>query len=471
MWRRFRPRQVPRFSRGGSHLPSLNELTTFNVRVSNAVSKRPGSLLPVLEVISSHGLNLTHMESQLHQFSFGDATFEFDVEGALEDRETQECMRELTLLPNVSKVTHIPARSVPWFPTSLRDLDEARTTLDGGTALINEHHPGFNDAGYVARRNLIVENASRHRAGLPIPRVDYLDEEHATWRMVFDRLQEVHVEYACDDYKRAMEKFARFGVLTRDKIPELQDVSDLLHSLTGFQIRPVSGLLTARDFLNALAFRVFWSTQYIRHHSNPFYTPEPDVVHELLGHVPLFAHPDFAEFSQCIGLASLGASDAQIDRLATLYWFTVEFGVLSTSAGPKAYGAGLLSSFGEIEWACAPAPSADCRKAGGLQAYEKFRDLARPALQPLLAETAAETAFPITTYQPQYFTATSLAEAKFEVMKFCDTLKRPFFCRYDPFSQRIKVTRSVLRMSRSSTADAQAAKQRDYFENLTTVAD
>mmetsp|Transcript_6756 Transcript_6756/g.19092 ORF Transcript_6756/g.19092 Transcript_6756/m.19092 type:complete len:489 (-) Transcript_6756:74-1540(-) len=459
-------RGAPHSFQVSGYTTSVNELTTVKVCVSNAASARHGAVLPVLQAFDKHGLSLTHMESRLHQYSFGDAAFEFDVEGSIDDEATQQCIRELSELPFVSKVTHLAPRSVPWFPTSLRDLDEARETLDGGTALINEDHPGFHDEAYKQRRSSIVENARSHAFGKPIPTVDYTEQEHETWRTVYDRLEDMQREYACDDFQWAMAKFIRHGVLTRTRIPQLEEVSEIVHAQTGFQIRPVQGLLTARDFLNALAFRVFWSTQYIRHHSNPFYTPEPDVCHELLGHVPLFAHQDFAEFSQTIGLASLGATDAQIDKLATLYWFTVEFGVLSTKTGFKAYGAGLLSSFGELEWACAQRPSFECRQMGGLLAYERFKSLDRPDMRALEAEVACATAFPITTYQPVYFCSPTLAAAKEEVLKFCDTLARPFLARYDPFSQRIKVTRSVDRMAPTNTADSQAAKQADYFESL-----
>merc|ERR1719420_612057 len=190
--------------------------------------------------------------------------------------------------------------------------------------------------------------ARSYRHGDRLPRVKYSDEEVRTWQAVYERLQECHAQWACKEYIDMLPQMERFCGYAPNNIPQLADISEFLQQRTGFTLRPISGLLSARDFLNALAFRVFYSTQYIRHHGNPFYTPEPDICHELLGHAPLFADKDFADFSQEIGLASLAASDDDIARLASVYWFTVEFGLLRGRNGDvKAYGAGLLSSFGE----------------------------------------------------------------------------------------------------------------------------
>ena len=112
----------------------------------------------------------------------------------------------------------------------------------------------------------------------------------------------------------------------------------------------VRHLINSRDFLAALSNGVFLATQYIRHHSTPLYTPEPDVCHELAGHAAQLASPLFAELNREVGRAALRTdTDEQLQRLANIYWFTIEFGVLREEGQVKAYGAGLLSSFGELE--------------------------------------------------------------------------------------------------------------------------
>ena len=120
--------------------------------------------------------------------------------------------------------------------------------------------------------------------------------------------------------------------------------------LTGFTVTPVPGLVPTRVFYGSLADRTFCSTQYIRHHSVPFYTPEPDVVHELVGHCNMLADPDFAELYQLAGQASRRAeSDAALDFFSRVFWFTFEFGVAWEQRELRTYGAGILSSFGELD--------------------------------------------------------------------------------------------------------------------------
>jgi phenylalanine-4-hydroxylase len=114
---------------------------------------------------------------------------------------------------------------------------------------------------------------------------------------------------------------------------------------------PVAGLVAPRTFLTHLGRGVFLSTQYMRHHSAPLYTPEPDVIHELVGHAGSLAHPAFVALSRLFGEVALEteADDvARIEELTRLYWYTLEFGLVREGGFPKAYGAGLLSSFGEL---------------------------------------------------------------------------------------------------------------------------
>lgn len=294
---------------------------------------------------------------------------------------------------------------------------------------------------YRARRAALAVSAQNHRWDQPIPTIDYTPEETMVWSTVWDRMEGLWDSYACKEYLYSLELMKSHCGYDRSNIPQQEDISEFLKKRSNFQMRPVAGLLSSRDFLNALAFRVFFCTQYIRHHSMPLYTPEPDICHELLGHAPMFADRDFADFSQEIGLASLGASDEDIVKLARCYWYSVEFGLCLEDGKHKAYGAGLLSSFGELEYACSPEhPGAD----------------KPPEVKPWDPKVAAQQDFPITTYQPVYFLADSLRDAKDKMRRFCEDLPRPFFALHNDQTHTVHIDRPVKR-TKGAPGDEAAA--------------
>jgi phenylalanine-4-hydroxylase len=210
-------------------------------------------------------------------------------------------------------------------------------------------HPGAHDPAYRRRRDYIASLARqfRHDPQHVIPDVDYTGEEREVWRYVCHQLEQVQARRACSWYLEAKRKLG----ISCLQIPQQRELSAKLKALSDFSLAPIEGLVETRAFLSWLGKRTMLSTQYVRHHSRPDYTPEPDVVHELIGHVPMFTVPDFADFSQAVGKGAVIATDEQLMQLGRLYWFTVEFGLIQEGSEIKAFGAGLLSSFGELEHA------------------------------------------------------------------------------------------------------------------------
>ncbi len=260
-----------------------------------------------------------------------------------------------------------------------------------GIVQLDADHPGFNDPEYRRRRDEIAQLATDHRPGQPLPRVVYTAAETATWNTVFGELRKLYPTHACREYNDAIDAIG----FQPDAPPQLADVDAFLSRRTGFRLQPVAGLVSPRDFLAALSRRHFPATQYVRHHSAPMYTPEPDVIHELLGHAPMLAIPEYADLTQKIGEATLGAPDAQIELFSRLYWYTVEFGLVRQDGGLRAYGSGLLSSFGELSHALAGAPG-------------------DPDVRHFDPASACQLPNPITTYQPVLWEVPSI-HAAFEL--------------------------------------------------------
>jgi len=255
--------------------------------------------------------------------------------------------------------------------------------------VLDRDHPGFRDPVYRARRDTIARLSLAHRDGEPPPRIDYTEEEHRVWSLVWDNLAPLHDRYACSAWLDGLRRVE----LSRARVPQFTEVNAQLLPLTGFCLMPVAGLVTPGAFLRELGRGVFLSTQYMRHASAPLYTPEPDVVHELIGHGVSLASDDFALLNRRFGEVAMTLPDDAMQPLIRAYWYSLEFGVVRHGGALKVYGAGLLSSFGECG---------------------RFETSAE--LQPFDLDAMAETPFDPTDYQRTLFVAPSFEAVKSGVL-------------------------------------------------------
>jgi phenylalanine-4-hydroxylase len=228
------------------------------------------------------------------------------------------------------------------------DPDAMVTPPDVTELELEPGHPGLGDEGYIQRRKELFALCRKHRLeNLGPPLIDYNAEETRIWREVSPKLDELHLRYACQIYLNAKRELA----ITRDEIPQLRHLSDRVWRETNVYLVPAEGALPYRTFYEYIAQRGFPVTQFIRHGSHPEFTPEPDMIHDCLGHVPPLMNQDYAELVTLIGkaAATTGAGE-QLLALKRFSWFSIEFGLIEEAGATKVFGAGILSSTGEIPY-------------------------------------------------------------------------------------------------------------------------
>lgn len=170
----------------------------------------------------------------------------------------------------------------------------------------------------------------------------YTAEDHAVWNFLFNRQRPLLQNRACKEY---LDSLSMLGILDIKGIPNMFKVSDMLEKKTRWKLVAVPGYLPAVVFLEHLAKRQFPVTWWIRERAKLDYLQEPDIFHDLFGHVPMLAHPQFADYMQQWGLGALKAHKLDADKfIERLYWFTVEFGLINTPDGLRIYGSGIVSS-------------------------------------------------------------------------------------------------------------------------------
>jgi phenylalanine-4-hydroxylase len=209
-------------------------------------------------------------------------------------------------------------------------------------------HPGLGDEEYIRRRKELFALCRRHRLeNLGPPIIAYNAEETRIWREVSPKLDELHQKHASQIYLKAKRELA----ITREEIPQLRHLSERVRRETNMHLVPAEGALPYRTFYEYIGRRGFPVTQFIRHGSHPEFTPEPDMIHDCLGHVPPLMNQDYAELLTLIGKAVATTTHGdEVLALKRFSWFSIEFGLIEEAGEVKVFGAGILSSTGEIPY-------------------------------------------------------------------------------------------------------------------------
>lgn len=215
--------------------------------------------------------------------------------------------------------------------------------------------------------------------------IEYSAEEHRVWHLLYERQSKLLPGRACDEFLQGLQCLA----LTDDRIPQLPDISERLKAVTGWCVEPVPALISARAFFELLATRRFPAATFIRCFEELDYVKEPDIFHELFGHCPMLTNPIYAEFVHDYACKVLTFPEDDWPLLQRLFWFTVEFGLIATEKGVRAYGGGILSSIRET-------------------AYSVESEIAMRALFDPVA--AFRTPYRIDQLQPIYFVIKDYAE-------------------------------------------------------------
>ena len=208
--------------------------------------------------------------------------------------------------------------------------------------------------------------------------IDYTDEENHVWAQLYSHQIDIIQDHVCPHFNRGLELLN----LPSDRIPQTGDISKVLGKTTNFSVEPVAALIHEDLFFKLLSERKFPAATFIRRQDELKYLQEPDLFHEYFGHCPMLTDQAYADFSQAYAELALKANAADRELLTRLYWFTIEFGLLKTKDGFRAYGGGIISSPGEL-------------------LYSTTSD--EPERRPLKIMDALRTPYRIDMYQPIYY--------------------------------------------------------------------
>ena len=377
----------------------------------------PGKLFQILKKLKKFEIDASNLESDYLSDKNNCVIFDifYKSQNPISLKDIQKALKSENC-----QIQTLPPTKVPDFPIKIQDLDKEIKLLELEENL-NQDHPGYKDREYRERRDFIAENAGNYKMLHPIPRIKYTEKENEQWKILFTKLKPMIYDHACKEFVENFKLLEKERLYLADKIPQLEDISNYTISKNNWRIKPVNGILSQRQYLNFLAFRTFSSTQYLRHFSKPFFTPEPDIFHEFLGHIPMFCDSTFCNISQKLGIMSLGASDQLVKLIGSVYWFTVEFGMCFEEGERKFYGAGIASSVKEMK------------------NFLKCEDIRKLDIE----KSYPPTEYVVQDVQPFYYYIEEFEEYFVQLERMAEKYKKPFKYCFDKNSEFLYIDRKL----------------------------
>jgi phenylalanine-4-hydroxylase len=407
-------------SNGISATSVAQETETEKNEICITIKQKFSSLGRILNTFEENKIPILEVKRILSNqkiYSEQDTTYHITFDAASTPNLFNHVLNEISSFANIAREGYV--YDVPWFPISIKELNmQARDLIP----IEGDDHPLYWDKEYQKRRNELADISKNSKIEEPISYLNYTEKEKNTWTYVYDRIRPLHAKYMCKEYNEVASIWEKECNVTSKEIPQLEDVSQWLRSRTGFRMKPVHGILSSRQFLNGLAFKVFYCTQYVRHHERPEYSPEPDVLHELFGHASMLGDQTFADLSQQFGLLSLGASDENLAKLGALYWYTVEAGACKENSQVKAFGASISSSIAELQHFAS--------EKANYRTLDPFKELPFDIKLQFL--------------QQKYYVAQSFKGALEVLLKFGESLQRPFSAWYNTSTEKIEVDKKII---------------------------
>lgn len=391
----------------------------------------PGLLKEIINDFQNSGINIFNVDGRvLEKKDNGEEVCLFKISFDNSDPAEVEKISSKLSKKGFSLKIQEP-NEVHWFPTSIDNLNELKKRKDHIDLVDIDEAEKLNKKGghkFKQRRNQILKHLENHKVNDPVPDFDWEVHEKAHWVDHYKEVEPFRQTHGTSDFNENFNLLEKRGLLTANKIPEIEKINKFIHEVSNWRIMPVGHTLSYREFFNALAFRTFCLNHFFKGPEELSLGEDSDILHHLMGHIPNLLSPELGEISQILGQLSLGATDPQIQEIASIYWFLMEYGVLEEGGKLQFFGAAYSAYPDRIKF------------------MRKIAEEAEQRTQPLqkMSSDAPNLEYNFVMTRPIMQISGSLSEYLEQVQRYAASFYKPFKVRYNFGNDSYDIDRALI---------------------------